>query len=189
MWKECVNLINNKKDKTKEGLEQIVTIKSKVNLGLSNLLKIEFPNIKCLERPVYLPNNEPLNPDWVSGFIEGDGSFHIYIRPIKNNVTAVLSICLNIREKLLLIKIQDFFHGMGGVYISKSRSVVEWKVTKLSHLVTIASHFNSYPLMGLKSYNFFIWREILSLIETKAHLTSEGLDKIKYLNNELNKWD
>jgi len=29
---------------------------------------------------------DPLNP------------FHIYIRPIKNNVNAVLSICLNIRE-------------------------------------------------------------------------------------------
>jgi LAGLIDADG endonuclease len=39
LWKECVNLIINKKDKTQEGLEQIVTIKSKMNLGLSNLLK------------------------------------------------------------------------------------------------------------------------------------------------------
>ena len=160
-----------------------------MNLGLSNLLKKEFPNIKCLDRPIYLPNNNPLNPDWVSGFIEGDGSFHIYIRPMKNNVNAVLSIGLNIREKLLLIKIQEFSGGMGRVYIYNSRSVVEWKVTKLSHLISIASHFNSYPLMGLKSYNFIIWREILSLIESKAHLTPEGLTKIQILKKQLNKWD
>jgi hypothetical protein len=43
--------------------------------------------------------------------------------------------------------------------------------------------------MGLKYYNFNIWREILSLIEIKAYLTSEGLTKIKYLNKQLNKWD
>ena len=73
MWKECVNLIINKKDKTQEGLEQIVAIKSKMNLGLSNLLKKEFPNINCLDRQTYLTNNDRLDPDWVSGFIEGEG--------------------------------------------------------------------------------------------------------------------
>jgi len=189
LWKECVNLIINKKDKTQEGLEQIVAIKSKMNLGLSNLLKKEFPNINCLDRQTYLTNNDRLDPDWVSGFIEGDGSFYIYIRTKTNHVNAALSIGLNIREKPLLIKIQDFFWGMGNVYIYNSRSVVEWKVVKLSQLTSIASHFYSYPLMGLKSYNFIIWREILSLIEIKAQLTSEGLTKIKYLNKQLNKWD
>lgn len=156
LWKECVNLIINKKDKNQEGLEQIVTIKSKMNLGLSNLLKKEFPNINCLDIPTYLTNNDRLDPEWVSGFIEGDGSFYIYIRAKTNHVNAALSIGLNIREKPLLIKIQDFFGGMGNVYSYNSRSVVEWKVVKLSHLISIASHFNFYPLMGLKSYNFII---------------------------------
>jgi hypothetical protein len=34
-----------------------------MNLGLSDLLKKEFPNINCLDRPIYLSNKEPLNPD------------------------------------------------------------------------------------------------------------------------------
>jgi hypothetical protein len=63
LWKECVNLIINKKDIIQEGLEQIIAIKSKMNLELSNILKIEFPNIKCLDRPKNLPNNDPLDPD------------------------------------------------------------------------------------------------------------------------------
>jgi hypothetical protein len=71
-----------------------------LNLGLSNLLKKEFPNINCLDRPIYLINNDQLDPDWVSGFIEGDGSFYIYIRAKTNYVNAALSIGLNIRENL-----------------------------------------------------------------------------------------
>ena len=50
-------------------------------------------------------------------------------------------------------------------------------------------HFNSYELVGNKKLNFLIWSQILSLIINKAHLTSEGLEQIKYLKNQLNKWD
>jgi LAGLIDADG endonuclease len=127
-----------------------------MNIGLSSLLKKEFPNIKCLDRAIYVPSKNRLDPDWVSGFIEGDGSFFIYIRPKTNYVNAAISIGLNIREKPLLIKIQEFFCGMGKVYTYDSRNIVEWKVVKLSHLTYIASHFKIYPLMGLKSYNFII---------------------------------
>jgi hypothetical protein len=40
------------------------------------------------------------------------------------------------------------FGGMGRVYNYNSRSVVEWKVSKLSQFISIAYHFDFYPLMG-----------------------------------------
>jgi hypothetical protein len=189
LWKKCVNIMKDKKHLISEGLEQIVSIKAIMNLGLSNQLTRAFPKMISLVRPAYIPNDETLNPDWISGFIEGDGSFFITIRATTNQVVPVISVGLNIREKPLLIKIQQFFGGIGSVYTNESKKVVEWKISRLSHLNSVIPHFNSYPLIELKSYNFIIWREIISLIEIKAHHTPEGLAKIKSLNIQLNKWN
>jgi hypothetical protein len=62
-WKECVNIMTTKKHLTHEGFKQIICLKAVINLGLSNQLKMEFPNIIYLVRPDYIPNNDNLNPD------------------------------------------------------------------------------------------------------------------------------
>jgi hypothetical protein len=134
-----VKLLNDKKHLTQAGLQQIVSLKATLNFGLSENLKKEFPNLSVLERPNYSPDNTILNPDWISGFVEGDGSFFITIKKENNLVVAFLSRTLNIREKLLLTKIQDFFSGKGKLYIA-SKNVVQWKVFKLADLITISQH-------------------------------------------------
>ena len=82
--------------------------------------------------------------------------FYNYTIINKNNhVSAWLSIGLSAREKLLLDKTQNFlFSGKGGIYFSKYNSVVEWKVFNILDLVSISSHFESYPLIGLKLKKF-----------------------------------
>ena len=116
--------------------------------------------------------------------MEGDGSFFITIKKQNNLVVAFLSITLNIREKLLLTKIQDFFSGKGKIYIT-NQSVVQWKVFNLTDLISICNHFESYPLMGLKLTKFEIWKEILPLIENKSYLDPKGLIQINSLNDKL----
>jgi|KBSSwiStaDraftv2_1062776.scaffolds.fasta_scaffold27748_6 hypothetical protein len=100
-----------------------------------------------------------------------------------------MSINLNIREKPLLEKIHQFFEGIGNVYTSPSNNSAEWKIGKLSHFKKVILHFDTYSLIGLKSYNFIIWKEIILLIEDKAHLTPEGFARVKSLKGQLNKWD
>jgi hypothetical protein len=93
-----------------------ISIKAALNWGNSELLNSTFPNVKPIERPAYIISEEPLNPDWVSGFSEGDSSFIIYINYInyinynRNEVQAKFTIGLNEREKPLLIKLQSFFN-------------------------------------------------------------------------------
>ena len=48
----AVNLIKNKQHLTKEGLDKIVGIKASMNLGLSDQLKIAFPNVPYIDRPL-----------------------------------------------------------------------------------------------------------------------------------------
>lgn len=51
-FKDAVYLIKNKQHFTKDGLGKIVAIKEAINLGISDLLKIYFPDITRVERPL-----------------------------------------------------------------------------------------------------------------------------------------
>lgn len=48
-------------------------------------------------------------------------------------------------------------------------------------------HFDAYKLQGNKLKNYLIFREIVLLINSKAHLTPEGFNQIKLLKEGLNK--
>jgi len=71
IWKKCVVLIKNKEHLTEEGLHKIIHLKSAINLGLSETLKAAFPHVNIMTRPVYIVPSAPLNPYWVSGFVDG----------------------------------------------------------------------------------------------------------------------
>jgi hypothetical protein len=45
-------VLKNKEHLTKEGLERFVEIKASMNKGLSNDLKLAFPNITTIEKPI-----------------------------------------------------------------------------------------------------------------------------------------
>lgn len=104
------------------------------------------------------------------------------------SASVIMSVGLDIREEPLLKRIKYFFGSIGNIYSYKSRGVVEFKIFKLVNINSILPHFKNYPLMGLKSYNFNIWKKIVELINNKEHFTKEGIQKIKVLKNKLNIW-
>jgi len=53
--------MNKKLHLTIEGLEQIVSIKASMNLGLSDMLKFEFNYISSVERPLINIKKIPSN--------------------------------------------------------------------------------------------------------------------------------
>lgn len=146
---------------TRQGIEEIISNKAAMNKGISDKLKSEFSNRTVIGRPTYVIRTERLNPNWICGFITGDGSYNITINS-KNQVSQKLSICLHRRERLLLEKIQQYF-SLGFIY--ESGNNVEWVVFRKDQLLAIRSHFYNYSLGGLKAYNFKIWEQVLNLIE------------------------
>ena len=117
-FKKAYYIIINKEHLTKQGLDLLVSIKSSMNLGLSPELNLAFQDIN-----LYSVINEPYNisatapftsslsiieefdPNWVSGFASGDGSFQVEIRKIKIDKYQVLlkfSIGQHSRDELLL---------------------------------------------------------------------------------------
>lgn len=187
LWFKCAELLLNKEHLHEEGLNKILSLKSMLNNGLSDKLKLAFPNVKTIDRPVLEVENIPLNPNYVSGFTEGDGCFTVNISSKTNQVIAYYIIELHKREITLLTSIQKFFDA-GSINLALSRNTGRFYISKKSDLITkVLPHFDVYKLEGNKLKNYLIFREIVLLLNTKAHLTQEGFNKIKLLKEGLNK--
>lgn len=81
-----MNLWIKKVHLTKEGLQlqQIINLKSSMNLGLSDVLKTNFIKTISIVRPIFFTKNIP-DPNWLAGFVSGEGNFDITIHLSKRN--------------------------------------------------------------------------------------------------------
>lgn len=188
LWFECAELLLSKQHLQEGGLNKILSLKSVLNKGLSDKLKAAFPSVKTIDRPVLEVVNIPLNPNYVSGFTEGDGCFTVNISSKTNQVIAIYIVELHKREVPLLFSIQKFFGGAGSINTALNRYSARFSISRKSDLINkVLPHFDAYKLQGNKLKNYLIFREIVLLINSKAHLTSEGFNKIKLLKEGLNK--
>lgn len=189
LWSKCVEIMMNKEHLTHNGLKKIVRFKSALNKGLPEYLKNNKNFSDIMVRPDFKASIEPLNPYWVSGFSEGDASFFVSISEKSNHVRMFYNINLNNRETPLVIKIQEFFKGTG--YITHDKvNMVRYTIVSIKIInETVIPTFDTYRFSGNKLSNYLIWKEILRLVNSKAHLTIEGLDKIRDLKSTLNQWE
>jgi hypothetical protein len=180
-------LIEKKMHLTEKGLHQIIYFKSALNKGLPENLKVAFPSVSLLTRPVYTIPSIPFNPYWVTGFIDGDGSFTVYIEPETGYVNLRFLVGLNDRETSLIKKLLEFFGGVGRIDFHSNE--VYYTIGNIKDLtIKIIPHFDTYVLEGNKYKNYLIWREIFLKVKSKSHLTTEGLNQIIELRKQLNKY-
>lgn len=186
LWQQCIELIFNKRHLTKDGLNQIINLKSALNLGLSDDLKIGFPNIQPMKKPEYIISSDSLDPNWVSGFMASESCFSV---SIKKPATVALRFILglNVRELSLITKIQKYF-GAGQITNNYKQNAVFWTITSINNLVEkVLPHFEQYSLQGQKANDYLIWSKILTMVKAKQHFTKEGLAHIQLLKDKLNK--
>ena len=136
--------------------------------------------------------NSKLNTWFVSGLIDGEGTFSVSIR--KDNeyklgwqISAEFQIQLHKRDLNLLLQLQDFFSGAGSISISKTRNSASYSVKSIKDITTIIiPHFIKYKLLTQKAADFILFKKIVELINTKVHLTSEGIHQIINIKASLN---
>jgi hypothetical protein len=136
----------------------------------------------------YFLNNQQLSTGlcacWLSGFIDSDGSFGVYI----NNKNVVLTFSLGQHvDNYNLFKLFPIFFGGGSVLINSDRLVVY----KLSQQAALENHLipllEAYPLMTQKRHDFEDFKRILSMVKNKKHLTEKGLDEIRAIKAGMNR--
>ena len=89
-WRRAALLVQNDSHLTIEGLKKIVSLKHALNKGLPESLALAFKDVKPLKR-FDLKNNSQLDPNWVSGFTEGDGSFIMSKNKVYFDITQSIS--------------------------------------------------------------------------------------------------
>lgn len=68
------------------------------------------------------------------------------------------------------------------------RSGGDYKCTNLlDNYEKIIPFFKEYPIRGAKFQDFQDWCQIVELVKSKAHLNSEGYEKIKQIKSRMNR--
>jgi hypothetical protein len=111
------------------------------------------------------PDTE-LDPWYVTGFVEGEGTF-TYSRNGKQ-LAVYFGIKLSEADEPILEAIQAFFGGIGSIYYIQPRGEAAkgsayYRVCRREQLPVIVKHFDAYPLHGSKLAAYRIWREMVML--------------------------
>jgi len=186
LFENIIKLMLEKNHSTLEGIQKIVNIKASMNLGLSDGLKYAFPETM----PVVKEANDikDIPQEWMAGFSTGESNFFITIQnsKTKSGIAASLrfSIAQDSRDLSLLESFENFF-GCGYVAKYQNRSVCEFIVTKIDHIVNnIIPFFDKHSIRGSKYPDFLNFKSAALIIKNKEHLKEEGLKQILQLKNK-----
>ena len=127
---------------------------------------------------------ERLDARWVSGFVDGEGCFHVSINKSQKmsigwQVLPEFRVVQHERDESVLQELQKFFDA--GKVVTNHDTRKELRIRKLDDLKKIVLFFKQNKLRTGKKKNLEIFGEILELMENKKHLTVDGLTKIANL--------
>ena len=132
-----------------------------------------------------------LNPWFVTGFTDAEGSFILSISPSSRyktrwSVTVCFQIVLHIKDIDILYQIKEFFCGVGS--ITKDKRRCNYIVNGYSHLINvILPHFDAFPLITQKLADYLLFRmALLDYIKYKKHLTITGIESLVSIKASIN---
>ena len=165
------------------------------------------PKIKLRSRSFSTLKSPLLDPNFVTGFIDAEGSWVISIQKEPKNKTgwtikSRLSISLHKKDIAILEQIKIYFKGVAlrdevltrsvlgcfaGNISKEGKNVVQYRVASLRDLINIViPHFDKYPLITKKKADFILFKQVVELMNRKEHLTREGLIKVLSIKESIN---
>ena len=91
------------------------------------------------------------------------------------------------KDRVLIQSIPKIYRGRGYVSKLNNTSTVEFRVSTLKDIINIIiPHFDNYPLITKKSFDFILFKQIVFLMLNKEHNNIEGLKKIVSLRASVN---
>ena len=226
LFKQVLDLIKEKDNLSIEGISKIINIKASMNLGISETQKSNFSLtlwadavvkkaevlINPVVRPVIITNNI-FDPNWISGFVSGEGNFDAGIRKSTPNIfelnkvkkckpapgpgarANILGSRVYLRFRVSqherdtqLINVLIKYLGAGRVEKDIKKPIVHLVVGNFSDLTNIViPFFKKYPILGTKKLDAQDWFKIANLMSLGANKTIEGLESIRLLESGMNK--
>ncbi len=132
---------------------------------------------------------ESLDSDWITGFVDGEGCFYVGINRIEKmslgwQVLPEFRVTQHERDVVLLERIRDDF-GFGSVRPNHGDRM-DYRVRGLDNLNEVVEFFERHPLQSKKRSDFETFAEIIEMMNDDLHLTKSGLDRIARLASTMN---
>lgn len=149
---------------------------------LSSNLKSELATIE----------GKDLNPNYIVGFIDAEGSFNISISKDENRTTGFRVVCeIHITQKAhsakILYAIKDYF-GCGVVKVdNKNTDGLKYQLSSFIDINRVLIPFlEKHPLLTSKYLNYLSFKKAIEMVLNREHLTAQGIERLKTIAQEMN---
>ncbi len=139
-----------------------------------------------------------LDTQWIAGFTDGEGCFHVGINAnaeMKAGVQVLPEFTVVQHKRDLQILNALKAHFGCGVVRTNHGDRMAYRVRSQDHLLKIIiPFFMKHPLKTRKNVDFLKFRDCLLVMEKGEHLTPDGLEKIRSIAAKMNRgaeiqWD
>ena len=142
-------------------------------------------------RPMSMQRQAPLHPQWISSFIDAEGTFFVGINKksdMKLGYQVILEFVISQhkRDRVLLERIQEFF-GCG--YIAKDgATMLQYRIRAVVSVTEVLiPHLAANPLLTQKRLDAEAFMQVHALMVQGKHLTPEGLEMIRGIKATMNR--
>ena len=134
---------------------------------------------------------KPLNPFWVTGFVDGESCFSVqFVENSKYKLGIEVRVSFSIGQsntsKEMMERIALFFYQTSK-NIRSDKNLLKYETRNVNHILAIViPHFQKYPLQSNKKNDFLAFSKVCVLLQQKRHLTSRGLKQIFDISYQMN---
>lgn len=131
-----------------------------------------------------------LNAQWVVGFVDGEGCFHIGINKTQEMTLGVqvlpeFTVVQHEIDEQVLHALKNYFGC--GVVRKNHGTRLSYRVRGHENLLhKILPFFEKHQLKTRKRVDFAKFRKVVLLMEKKEHLSLDGLEKIRQIKTTMN---
>jgi hypothetical protein len=128
---------------------------------------------------------------YISGYVDGEGCFTVSISPrakllVGWEVRPSFSVSQNGDRAEVLHAIQAYL-GCGSIRPDRSDQTLKWETRRLEDILGhVLPHFDAFPLLSGKKYDYERFASVCRLMAAGAHLSRGGLSEIVELARAMN---
>ena len=131
-----------------------------------------------------------LEAQWITGFVDGEGCFHVGIN--KNSemstgfqVLLEFTVVQHKRDIQILHALKSHFRC--GVVRAIHDDLMAYRVRSIDHLMKyIIPFFEVHKLKTKKRLDFQKFRKIFLIMQKGLHLTKDGIEEIRIIKEQMN---
>ena len=85
---------------------------------------------------------------------------------------------LHKRDFTLLLLLQQFLGGVGAINEYSTLNKINYSISSKKDLTNLINHLEKYPLLTQKAADFILFKEVVDMLNNKAHLSNQGLNQV-----------